>query len=51
MIEVINLFSFDILTSQMEIFDILNVIIFYTIFVLYVICIAHFISTIKHIMN
>lgn len=35
----------------METVDILNVIVFYTIFVVYVICIAHFITTVKRLMN
>ena len=34
----------------MDIIDILNVIIFYTIFCIYVACIAHLISTVKRIL-
>ena len=34
----------------MDIIDILNVIIFYTIFCIYVVCIAHLISTVKRIL-
>ena len=34
----------------MEILEIFNVIVFYTIFCLYVVCIAHFISTVKKIL-
>ena len=34
----------------MDILDILNVIIFYTIFCIYVICIAHFVSTVKKLL-
>ena len=32
----------------MEILEIFNAIVFYTIFCLYVVCIAHFISTIRN---
>lgn len=34
----------------MEVLEILNVIIFYTIFMIYVVCIAHMVSTVKRLL-